>query len=326
MSAVVESLRTRPARMEDLAQVVEVLNAFSAARYGTPEYSLNEVRAEWESGNLNLEQDTRVALEPDGHIAAFAEFWDDANGRADDLQCYLHCRPGEVRQAMAAELIDFLTERGRRAATRAEPGKEAALATAVWLDNKETRGFFEDAGFQPNSFTTRMEIEFDGPPEAATWPDGIQPRGFQAGVDDRAVHATRQEAWADMRNGHPIPFEMWRYYLIEKNEHFDQSLWFMAMDGDEIAGICLAFAQTVEEPDRGWISSVGVKRAYRRKGIAGAMLRHAFGTLYGRGVHKAALSVDSESLTGANRIYERAGMRPARQTVNYSKILDAART
>jgi hypothetical protein len=42
------------------------------------------------------------------------------------------------------------------------------------------------------------------------------------------------------------------------------------------------------------------------------MLRRAFAEFYLRGRRKVALAVDSQSLTGATRLYERAGMRVER--------------
>lgn len=321
MELIARPAMTRAARMEDIEAVTAVLNAFPLERFGGPEYTVRSVRSEWESGNLNLEEDTRVAFDDRGRMIAFVEYWDDPNGGVADLAFYLHGIPGEVSAARSRELIAFAESRARKAVSRAESGQRVELSTDAWLENEELCGFLESAGYAPVSYCTRMVMDFDSEPERPVWPEGIAVRSFRRGIDDQAVHAVRQEAWADMRHGHPIPFEMWRYYLIENNPYFDESLWFMAMDGEEIAGICLSSASMAEEPDRGWVFSVGVKRPYRKRGIAGAMLRHAFNALYARGVRKVGLSVDSESLTGANRIYERAGMRAQRKSVRYARAL-----
>jgi mycothiol synthase len=76
------------------------------------------------------------------------------------------------------------------------------------------------------------------------------------------------------------------------------------MDGNVIAGLTLA--DNID--GKGWIENVGVRRPWRRRGMALALLLHAFGALYARGVTHIGLSVDAESPTGAPRIYERAGM------------------
>ena len=64
---------------------------------------------------------------------------------------------------------------------------------------------------------------------------------------------------------------------------------------------------------------VGVRRAWRRRGLGLALLRHAFGEYRRRGVRKVGLSVDAESVTGAPRLYERAGMRLQTGYVVYVK-------
>jgi ribosomal protein S18 acetylase RimI-like enzyme len=71
----------------------------------------------------------------------------------------------------------------------------------------------------------------------------------------------------------------------------------------------------------GWVKSVGVRRNWRGRGIASALLRHAFAEFYRRGTRKVALTVDAESLTGALRIYERAGMRVVRRKEIFEKPL-----
>jgi ribosomal protein S18 acetylase RimI-like enzyme len=70
-----------------------------------------------------------------------------------------------------------------------------------------------------------------------------------------------------------------------------------------------------------WVHSLGVKRPWRRQGIALAMLRHTFGEFYRRGIHKVGLGVDGQSLTGATRLYEKAGMHPVYEETLYEKEL-----
>jgi ribosomal protein S18 acetylase RimI-like enzyme len=64
-----------------------------------------------------------------------------------------------------------------------------------------------------------------------------------------------------------------------------------------------------------------VRRPWRRRGIALALLHHAFRELAARGKPRAGLGVDSESLTGATRLYERAGMRVVREGYEYERVV-----
>ena len=66
---------------------------------------------------------------------------------------------------------------------------------------------------------------------------------------------------------------------------------------------------------------VGVRRPWRRRGLGLALLRHAFGEYRRRGVRRIELSVDAGSVTGAPRLYGRAGMRQKTVYVVYQKEL-----
>jgi mycothiol synthase len=71
------------------------------------------------------------------------------------------------------------------------------------------------------------------------------------------------------------------------------------------------------------VNILGVRRPWRRRGVALALLQHSFREFYSRGRYKVGLGVDAQSLTGATRLYEKAGMRsdPSRQLVLYEKEL-----
>ena len=70
---------------------------------------------------------------------------------------------------------------------------------------------------------------------------------------------------------------------------------------------------------RGWVRGLGVRPGWRKRGLGLALLRHAYGEMYRRGIRKVELSVDADSPTGAPRLYTRAGMRVAQRYGVYRK-------
>jgi mycothiol synthase len=66
---------------------------------------------------------------------------------------------------------------------------------------------------------------------------------------------------------------------------------------------------------------LGVLPAFRRRGIADLLLRHAFHEMYTREMHKVGLGVDATNSTGATRVYERAGMQCIAKRDDYAKVL-----
>ncbi len=92
----------------------------------------------------------------------------------------------------------------------------------------------------------------------------------------------------------------------------------MVKDGDEIA------AAVVAEEDHwgvGWIHSIGVRPAWRRRGLGEALLRHTFRELYRRGRGQIGLGVDAANPTDATRLYERVGMHVSSSFVYFEKAL-----
>jgi ribosomal protein S18 acetylase RimI-like enzyme len=70
-------------------------------------------------------------------------------------------------------------------------------------------------------------------------------------------------------------------------------------------------AATRNDPERsggGWIGSIGVRPAWRGRGLAKALLLHSFREFHRRGKRRVGLGVDSQNATGATRLYESIGM------------------
>ena len=63
------------------------------------------------------------------------------------------------------------------------------------------------------------------------------------------------------------------------------------------------------------------RKTLRRKGLGMALLFHSFREFYRRGIYKVGLGVDSQNLTGATRLYKRAGMYAVLQHDTYEKEL-----
>jgi len=71
----------------------------------------------------------------------------------------------------------------------------------------------------------------------------------------------------------------------------------------------------------GWVGGVGVRRDWRGKGLALALLRDLFGLYYANGVREIGLSVDADSPSSAPSLYTRAGMRVTKNISIYRKTL-----
>lgn len=107
---------------------------------------------------------------------------------------------------------------------------------------------------------------------------------------------------------------------------FRPEIWQVAWDGDEVAGAVVNFIDLEENKkfNRNWgyAMAIFVRRPYRNRGLASALIALSFGVLKREGVGEAALGVDSENPSGARRLYERMGFRLFAQYARYQKPLD----
>jgi ribosomal protein S18 acetylase RimI-like enzyme len=165
-----------------------------------------------------------------------------------------------------------------------------------------------------------MEITLDTAPLAPIWPDGIELRPFDVEAHTYLVYQADEEAFLDHWGHTPYSFETWKHRTIECDD-FDPSQWYIAWEGDQIAG----FALDRYRNGQGWVGSLGVRRPWRKRGLGLALLHHSFGEFYKRGKPVIGLGVDAANPTGATHLYQKAGMHVAAEYVSYEKELRPGR-
>jgi mycothiol synthase len=98
----------------------------------------------------------------------------------------------------------------------------------------------------------------------------------------------------------------------------DPTLWFLVRSAEEIVAVT---RNDSERSGGGWIGAIGVRRAWRGRGLAKALLLHSFGEFHRRGQRRVGLGVDSENATGATNVYESVGMVVDSEQVVWEKEL-----
>jgi mycothiol synthase len=299
----------RSPRLSDVEAVHRLIEACEIAEYGTPDLTLGDLRAMWEGPTFHLETDAWMVVDSGGRLVGYA-----------DVQHRQHVRvlPELAGQAIEEHFLNRVEGWATMQIPFAQTDARVTMFTWASDRNSAPQQAVLQAGFHEVRCSWRMEIEMSEAPIAPEWPDHIIVRTFVPEQDARTVHATIEEAFKDHWGHLEGDFNDWKHWAVER-EHFNPSLWFLAFDGDEIAGASLC--NLLE--DAGWVDTLGVRRTWRRKGLGIALLLHSFGEFYRRGQQNVVLIVDSQNLTGATRLYERAGMHVARTYISYEKELRA---
>lgn len=318
----------RPATMDDVDAVANLLNTCAIALTGKPTAVAGEMRSEWQLPRVSLAEDTRLVLAPDGALAGFAHYW----GSEPFVDSYVTAdvHPEHRGRGIGTALARWLDTRGRQAIPAALEDARVILWQFVRSTHEAAGKLLLDQGYRIARYNLRMAIDFNGPPPAPILPAGLIIRPFIRGQEERelvlAVREEFRDHWGYVESPFEEDYQEWLHWM-ETGPTCDPSLFFVAVDGDRIAGTALCQAQWPEDPDTGWIFALGVKRPWRRRGLARALLQHCFVALHGRGKRRAGLGVDAESLTGALRLYESAGMHDEveHRFIRYEKELRPGR-
>jgi mycothiol synthase len=310
----------RAASVGDAPAVAELINEVNEAESGIPLTSVEEVRDDLSTPGRD-EEDTILLIADDGTLAGYLDWWADAEPFTE-VQQLSFVRPALWGRGLNAWLLRLGEERARRKVERAGPGSPVYLRVSRWATNEGAGRLFASLGYTYSRTFHEMRMELDGPVAAPEMPDRIAIRTFDRQRDAQAVHAALAEAFADHWGGTFDPFDLWLHQHIEgESSGFDPGLWFVALDGDEVVGAVSCRASTPRSEDAAHVSTLGVRRAWRKGGIGRALLLAAFSELQLRRIAAVDLGVDSESQTGATRLYEQVGMRVVRRSEWWGKEL-----
>jgi ribosomal protein S18 acetylase RimI-like enzyme len=121
----------------------------------------------------------------------------------------------------------------------------------------------------------------------------------------------------------PAAYRRW-----SQDPNLDLSLTMAAYDGDEIAGAVMGYIYPEENEEhgyqRGWTDPVFVRRPWRRRGLASALIGRTLVALRDRGMTAAQLGVDSENPNEALTLYERHRFEVQRSTTEWHRAFEVS--
>ncbi len=229
--------------------------------------------------------------EEDGRIVASATYG--VHGDAADIRGIV----ADKGRGLGAEIID----RGE-AFARTERAKKTLLAAPE--PDTAARALFESRGYREVRRFYSMAIELTETPLQPVLADGLVVDELR-GEEYEAFYEALNESFAEHWEWHPTPFGEW--LELRQGQHRDEQgpVWFVVRDGDELAGVTRNDASVA---GGGYVGAIGVRPAWRGRGVAKALLQRTFAEFWRRGTTRVTLDVDSQNATGAVALYERVGM------------------
>jgi mycothiol synthase len=308
----------RPASWDDLAGVVELFRQSDLVDWGSVDVTEMSIRHEWEDPNFDLARDSWLVLEeaagssaaPVGYATLLAI---DSHRQ---LQAWGVVHPAHRARGLGSYLLATMEARAMEHVSLAPAEGEVVLRPGVIGPDEPGHRLVESRGYRLVRYFWHMERNLAGSLVGPQEIPGIRLRTFVHGQDDRAIHAAVQESFAEHWGFVQRGFDEWSEHRF-KESAFNPDLWFVAEEGSEIAG----FLMGAEEEGKMWVGMLGVRRAWRKRGIGEALLRHAFLDFHKRGYSEVGLGVDAANETGATALYERVGMSVTRQFDVYERRL-----
>jgi len=303
--------------VDDKNSYFDLIKQAYLEEFGTVALNAEETRAFSEIPGFDLSEDSYVAIE-DGVFQGYINVW--ALGDTP-VRPWLdfYVAPDARGIGIEEKLLQWGLKRAEQVYQRL-PDNARVVATV-----KNTVADFvpilEKFGFGSNRQSLRMRIDFDGKPPEANLSDGfhiISMAEHPHLIDFVRVYRT---AFQDLRGFTDDSLEnrlaRWQRDLEVHREYFNPEYFLLLREGNTDAGVLMAWKSSRFDDNLGWVSVLGILPEYRRRGLASNLLYHFFNLMFRDGQKGVGLSVDGSSLTGANKLYEKVGMRPFVVINNY---------
>jgi ribosomal protein S18 acetylase RimI-like enzyme len=322
MSAIREG---RSASADDAEQIMSLINAHSRRHCGEDRVGLVEILS-WFKSAGKQQDDTRCWWSRDGALVAFAQVYSPEFPAAWDALHDVTVHPDQAGDDSLWDEVFAWSDRFQWSASKkgVSANVDLCAGTRIYENDSVKRSKYESLGFEHVRNETLMRVDmaeaFSGSTEV---PEGIKVRRLDLDSDLQDYALAYGEAFRDHWGYTDVPSDEWAKRKMSEFEGwgdmFVPDLWFVAVDGDTIVGSVGSFLDHGNVKGRCYLYHVFVRRAWRNRRIASALLTTSFRTLKERGGKTVELHVDSENITYGLQLYRGMGMRPVWHQRLYQK-------
>lgn len=271
---------------------------------------------------LTMPRDVLIA-EVDGAVVGYIMGY--LTLRDGILTCETHAvvAPEHRRQGIGTALWTATRDRlAIASAAEPVPGQREMRTFALDIATDD-RAFLAAMGYVPIRFGFEMRRFLTGVLPDHPLPAGLEMR-TAVEAEYRAIFDADVEAFKDhwgIRPKSDMDFQA-RFNGVD----VDPTLYLAAWDGDQVAGVVLNAIFTEENSAlgirRGWLEHVSVRRPWRGRGVAKALMVASMRLLRERGMDEAWLGVDGTNRHGAVRLYANLGFTVTRRWQVYARPVD----
>ncbi|MEE6281167.1 GNAT family N-acetyltransferase [Georgenia sunbinii] len=319
-----EALRWRPITAEDVPAWHRLVEAIELADDPGERYTPDDLREELLEGSWkDPARDSILGVDADGEARAFGQVEVlPGDVRTVRAFCWGGVHPQWRERGIGRALLAWQEELGRAKIAAADrEGAPGRLLVSAEDRMVSVCRLLDRAGFREMRYFVELSRPLDEQVAPAPLRDGLRLVPFDPALSEQ-VRLAHNEAFAGHWGSEPRTKESWDRG-VTGSRRFRAAWSFVVLDGEEVAGYSLtsAYEQDWEAQGytSGWTDVLGVRSAWRRQGVASALLAATMAALRADGIERADLDVDTDNSSRALDLYTALGYRPTRRTVTYGK-------
>lgn len=268
--------------------------------------------------------DTILGVDGDGTPRAFGRI--SSNAGSNMVHVFGGVDPEWRRRGIGSAVLEWQVARARQ--RQADAGvTDGFIRTYVEENNPGHRALLESVGGRVVRWFTEMTRDLaEDIPEVALDPE-FEIVAFSEDISE-AMRLAHNEAFQDHWGSEPRDEESWRFTVTHPEFRPEWSLAVIDNSSGEVA----AYEISSYDPEskelvgfvEGYTELLGVRRAWRGRRLAPALLAEAMRRFRADGMEHAGLGVDTENPSGALGLYERMGYTPTRRSMAFEKFLGSS--
>ena len=304
---------------DDLAAAAGLVLACDLAVLGEPDSGADDVGGMLASPTMDRDASCLV-LDDDRPVGLL---WVEADSSGRETFVDVYAPPGEGSRAVT----DLLLDRGLAAARRHRDeagGEEWTVRSGCFVQDAAYAEALAAHGLRPVRSFYRMRVDSGSPAVPTTappLPDGVELVVRDDDATRRRIHAVDMDSFAEHYNFVPRGYDEWWEHHAARPTRDPDGWWLLTVDGEDAAVLLLDDSRA--DVGDGYVLLLGVRSAFRGRGLGRLLLQRAFVHERDRGRAGTQLGVDAENATGAVRLYESVGMTAIRVMHAYARPLDA---
>lgn len=328
----IDGLIWQPISPADLEDLGVLLTAIEHLDEPSERHSIDALADAFIGDDAEPERDSLLGRDGGGMVVAYA--WNHpAVADIDPRRVYLTggVHPGWRRQGIGRKLLGWQLDRAREWYDETYGEPMGPLQLTAYVDEKleSQQRLYRAGGLAPVRWFADMgrifELDDDGKPRltAVEAPPGIRLVPYSKKLSE-AVRLAHNDAFADHWGSQPVARGPWEDQLSRSVSRPSWSWVALDASTSEVAGYAInsAYEQDWEAQgfSEGWTERLGVRHAYRGRGIARALLAASMASFAEAGLAGAGIGVDSDSPTGTINLYPELGYTATSTIVMHARL------